>query len=970
MTTPIKLEVVFRSEVLMYGLFDFQQTPAQTRRFRTPGQRWFWLFLCILLNPVLMRAASLPVGFSETQFGGAGANMSSPTALAFAPDGRLFVCQQNGSLRVIKNGTLLGTPFLTVSVNASGERGLLGVAFDPNFASNQFVYVYYTTSAAPVHNRVSRFTANGDVALAGSEVILLELDNLSGATNHNGGALHFGPDGKLYIAVGENASPANAQSLSNLLGKLLRINADGTIPADNPFLAQTTGRNRAIWVLGLRNPFTFNFQPGTGRMFINDVGQNTTEEINDGAAGLNFGWPNCEGNCNPPNANFANPIFSYQNDASTCAITGGTFYNPAVQLFPAEYAGKYFFADYCAGWIRVLNPATNTASGFATGLSSCVDLQVGPDGALYYLQRGGGGQVWRVAFGSNAPQITQHPASISVNVGESATFTVTATSALPLSYQWQRNAMDIENAVAASYTLNNVSLGDNGALFRCVVSNGQSAATSNAATLSVINNLAPTATITQPSVGTLYSGGQLINFAGTGSDPEDGTLPASAFTWEVVFHHDTHTHPFIAPFSGVTSGTFTIPTQGETAANVWYRIHLKVTDAGGRIHTVFRDINPRTVTLTLQTTPAGLQLTLDGQPLVTPQTISSVVGIERQLGVVSPQSLNGALYRFANWSDNGAAVHTIATPPSNTVYTAAFEVAAPAVKSDFDGDGKSDLAVWRGPAGHWLSVNSSNQQTQTVPWGTSAAPYFDVPVPGDYDGDGKTDQAIWRGGDSIWYIRKSSDGLPLLQLWGSSQAPYFDLPAPGDFDGDGKTDLAVWRPSTGTWFILKSSDGAYLSETWGMQGDVPVAADYDGDGKTDVAVWRGSTGQWLLKFSAGGSQTLAWGAGYAPYFDVPVPADYDGDGKADPAIWRGQDSTWYIRQSSNGQPRLQLWGASYAPYFDVPAPADYDGDGQADLAVWRSATGTWYVRLSSNGSFLAQPHGQPGDTPLTATGIR
>jgi glucose/arabinose dehydrogenase len=217
-------------------------------------------------------AAAVPTGFSETQVV---TGLASPTAMAFAPDGRIFVCQQGGQLRVIKDGVLLTQPFLSVSVDSAGERGLLGVAFDPNFAANQYVYVYYTTRLPATHNRISRFTANGDVAVAGSETIILELDNLSAATNHNGGALHFGDDGKLYAAVGDNANGANAQTLANLHGKMLRLNADGTIPADNPFVAQTTGRNQAIWALGLRNPFTFAFQAGTGRMFINDVGQNT-----------------------------------------------------------------------------------------------------------------------------------------------------------------------------------------------------------------------------------------------------------------------------------------------------------------------------------------------------------------------------------------------------------------------------------------------------------------------------------------------------------------------------------------------------------------------------------------------------------------------------------------------------------------------------------------------------------------------
>jgi glucose/arabinose dehydrogenase len=335
-------------------------------------------------------AATLPPGFVEAQVGG---NLSgSPTAMAFAPDGRLFVCQQGGQLRVIKNGSLLSTPFVSLTVDSSGERGLLGIAFDPNFATNHYLYVYYTVATSPIHNRVSRFTAAGDTTAPGSEAAILELNNLSSATNHNGGAIHFGPDGKLYIAVGENANGANSQTLSNLLGKMLRINSDGSIPTDNPFYNTATGSNRAIWALGLRNPFTFAFQPGTTRLFINDVGESTYEEINDGIADSNYGWPITEGPTSNPA--FRSPIYFYGHNAG-CAIVGGAFYNPPVPQFPSSYTGKYFFADLCSGWIRVFDSTAGTATGFVTGISSPVDLHVGPDGALYYLVRAG--QVFRIS---------------------------------------------------------------------------------------------------------------------------------------------------------------------------------------------------------------------------------------------------------------------------------------------------------------------------------------------------------------------------------------------------------------------------------------------------------------------------------------------------------------------------------------------------------------------------------------------
>ncbi len=341
-------------------------------------------------------AATLPAGFTETQVAG----LSNPTAMDIAPDGRLFVCLQGGELRVIKNGALLAAPFLTVSTDSSGERGLLGIAFDQNFPTNNFVYVYYTVTTSAVHNRVSRFTANGDVALLGSEVMILDLEPLSGATNHNGGAIHFGPDGKLYVAVGENANPANSQVLTNRLGKMLRINSDGSIPSDNPFFSTASGANRSIWALGLRNPFTFAFQPNTGRMFINDVGQNAWEEINEGIAGSNYGWPNTEGATSNPM--FRSPLFSYGHGSSGttgCAIAGGSFYNPSAVQFPSTYLGKYFFADLCSGWIRVMDPSDNTATPFATGINQPVDLKVAADGTLYYLSRGSAA-VFRVQFPS------------------------------------------------------------------------------------------------------------------------------------------------------------------------------------------------------------------------------------------------------------------------------------------------------------------------------------------------------------------------------------------------------------------------------------------------------------------------------------------------------------------------------------------------------------------------------------------
>lgn len=333
--------------------------------------------------------------------------LSAPTAMAFTPDGRLLVAEQRGKLRVVEgDGTASVALDLSGVVDVRGERGLLGVAVDPAFGRNGHVYVYFTRKAQariPAHNRIVRFTLRGDSVVPRSARPVFRLDNLSRAINHNGGAIHFGKDGRLYVAVGDNAnrnSPDrnNAQSLRNLKGKMLRISKNGSIPGDNPFFRRAVGKNRAIWALGLRNPFSFAVRPGTGAIFINDVGGGTWEEINRGMRGKNYGWPVFEG---PERSRrYAPPVFAYRHgDGPTtgCAITGGAFYAPRTPRFPDEYIGDYFFSDFCNGWIRRYDPASKRVESFAQGLSFPVDLKSGPDGHLYVLERGTG-SVGRFAY--------------------------------------------------------------------------------------------------------------------------------------------------------------------------------------------------------------------------------------------------------------------------------------------------------------------------------------------------------------------------------------------------------------------------------------------------------------------------------------------------------------------------------------------------------------------------------------------
>ena len=440
--------------------------------------------------------ADLPEGFSEKVVA---TGITGATALAVAPDGRVFVCEQTGTLRVVKDDKLLDKPFLTVVVDSSWERGLIGVTLDQDFPKQPHVYVVYVAPKPYPHHVVSRFTAKGDAAEPNSEVVLLEGDDqskLGGSVpnGHQGGALHFGKDGKLYIAIGEQTAGLPAQKLDTFQGKLLRINPDGSIPADNPFFNSATGKYRAIWALGLRNPYTFAVQPGTGRIFINDVGEARWEEIDEGIGGANYGWPHAEGfGANPK---FQNPVHAYDH-ALGRSIAGAAFYNPSVQQFPKEYSGKYFFADFMDNWIRILDPARlNDVKLFASGLVGPVDLQVSADGSLYYLNRNAWvkdekfkpntGSLHRVSYTANsgkpAPVFSAQPEEMTAAVGRRATFSVQAKGEEPLRYQWLRNGRPVNGANDSTFAIN-VAQADDGAEFRCLVSNVHGAVKSRPAAL-------------------------------------------------------------------------------------------------------------------------------------------------------------------------------------------------------------------------------------------------------------------------------------------------------------------------------------------------------------------------------------------------------------------------------------------------------------------------------------------------------
>ena len=352
------------------------------------------LLACVALGATAHAADRLPragerianvirTGFTETVIAD---SLDSPVSMAIAPDGRVFVCEQAGRLRVIKHGRLLKQPFVTVPTKPIEEEGLLGVAFDPAFARTKHVYVTYTSYTPTRHNVIARFTASGDTALAGSEWIVYEFDT-HGAHQHVGGALRFGRDGMLYASSGECGDGSLSHSLASTAGKILRMRKDGSIPGDNPFPAETRGRHGAIFARGFRNAFAFDVHPKSGRILVNDVGGARFEEVDELVRGADYGWPVAEGPANTPT--LEDPLHAYGHDQG-CCITGGAFYAPAKASLGEPWRDGYFFEEYCANEIRWLSPGRppRLETFGKTRVPGPVDVRVAADGSLWYLARG------------------------------------------------------------------------------------------------------------------------------------------------------------------------------------------------------------------------------------------------------------------------------------------------------------------------------------------------------------------------------------------------------------------------------------------------------------------------------------------------------------------------------------------------------------------------------------------------------
>jgi glucose/arabinose dehydrogenase len=638
---------------------------------------------------------SIAPGFAQTQLAG---GLKKPVAIAFAPNGDIYIAEQGGTILIYRNGAILPTPVITLNVFNVGETGLLGIALDPNFATNGYLYASYTvplTTSAGTNQpyaQLSRFTVVNGVASPSSEKVLyrgnqVQLpDGSSGSYDHAGNDVKVGPDGKLWWSVGDNVpSISNGQTLTNIYGKILRFNLDGSVPSDNPFV-NVPRAVPYIYAYGLRNPWRFTFLPN-GQAMTEDTGSSYWEDLNTITPGANFGWPIKEGNCG--SCGYANPAYAYGHlptDAATSAVaaySGSTF--------PQAYNHVVFFGDYNRRDIEAVtfDPSYKTVVSdtvFDSSAGTIADLGEGPDGNLYFVSVFEG-TLSKISAVGPFPPTAAAAATPNAGTGPLTTQFSSAGSSdpygKPLTYSW-----DFGDGSAAS-TLANPShtyTGNGTYTVTLTVSNGS--LTGQAKTQVVVGATPPSASITAPST---YNAGDTVTFDGTATDAQDGTLPAYDYTWRVDFYRDGVVQPsyfaevatpFYGPTTGITSGSFQIPTDSSQTSSSFYRITLTVTDSLGIKTVVTHDLHPNLATWSASANVPGAGYWVDGLWQTAPYTVSDVVGVRHVLtGMALQQSIGGNPYRFAGWADGSALTDTIAVGSGSASLTAQYDAVQNAMPS-------------------------------------------------------------------------------------------------------------------------------------------------------------------------------------------------------------------------------------------------------------------------------------------------
>ncbi len=609
-----------------------------------------------------------------------GDGLDGPSGFEIAPDGRIFILERAGTIKIVKNGELLATPFAVLPSEDTGDRGLIGIAFDPDFGiSNHYVYFYYT--GHDLLNHLVRFSAAEDVGTDGP----FELFRTSSPSTllHVGGSIRFGPDDKLYFAVGDNGDGTNAQDLDNPHGKILRINRDGSIPADNPFVGQP-GKLGAIWAYGFRNPWRFQFDSATGQLYGGDVGDYTWEEVNRIVKGGNYGWPVHEGVCPGECPGFVNPIHAYPHNGDSAAVTGGPVYRG--DMFPTEYQGDLFYGDYAQGFIKTADLDANgnvtAVRDFDVQAGSVVDLKVAPDGSLYYLTYWPGA-LYRVTYNTEshlpvaaaAADVTKGLEPLTVHFSSAGSHDPDGD---PLSHHWLfgDGTSSNEPNPTKTYTSKGVYTA------RLTVSAAGDAATAQPIVIQV--GIPPDLIVAAPIEGQLYRAGDTITYNAFATDAAGFDLNDANITTEVRLRHGTHFHPFVGPLTG-RAGSFTIPATGEASADTSFEVEVTATDANGLSTSKVVNILPRKSQISLATSPPGLGVVIDGVSVSTPRTFTGVEGFKRELSApASAVAPDGSPLQFAGWSDGKSIEHVITTPVDDASYTATYVPSEPFTAKYYD----------------------------------------------------------------------------------------------------------------------------------------------------------------------------------------------------------------------------------------------------------------------------------------------
>jgi glucose/arabinose dehydrogenase len=681
---------------------------------------------------------TLPPGFDDHLV----ASLSRPTDLASTPDGRFLVTRQTGQIHVLLPGTGTSTVALDLSdrICTNWERGVNGVAVDPDFTSNHYVYVYYTYNKHnecphddinnpnnPV-NRLVRFSLPpGNQIDPSTEIVLVDnIPQLKGT--HNAGDLNFGADGWLYVSVGDGGKWVNATDLSNLAGKILRVGAAGTLPNDNPYthvqgarrcgdpteLPPGTGPCLEIFAHGLRNPFRFAFQPGSDVFFINDVGQDSWEEINIGNSGANYGWNVREGPCPFPSrldcdpsvpSGYDDPVYYYHHSTGCYAITGSAFV-PA-GIWPAEFDNAYLFGDYGCGKIWRLVPGDHyTATVFASGLGTngLVSMIFGPYGetqALYYTTYANGGQVRRITFmdGNRPPKAV---ASADPAYGASVPLTVTLSAAGSLDpdaddslvFDWDFGDGQVLTATA-SLTITHAYAPAGVYTATLVARDNRGAASAPVSVRIDAGNTPPQPHLAWLSPQAPFAVGDLLEWQASATDPEDGDLPPNALSWEAWLHHidetfpdNAHVHPLLPPSAGqVISLTAPGPEDLGATALSFIELQLTATDSWGLPAMITQAVVPNRVPVAFQANLPQIEMRLEGLTVTLPYSLTSWQNAPLALSIPLQTDPLGQRLALAAWSDSPVftATRTFLTPasPASLSATLALTDVAPVPLLEF-----------------------------------------------------------------------------------------------------------------------------------------------------------------------------------------------------------------------------------------------------------------------------------------------